>query len=129
MINNYDSVINPFAYTEDLSYRTTATSIYQDPVDEFANEEIIRRKFYPEFTLLFDTIDRDIETVTRSVYSLADLLAYVGGLFGSIFASFGILKLLFLNNSAEIMTWDEMRKKKDDDALDPQDTSKTSKDG
>lgn len=125
VVRNFNSAINPTKVTEDVSYRIATTSIYEDPVAEFADEEIQRRKFYPEFTILFDSIDRDVEVVNRSVYNILDVFSYIGGLATSILGVLGIIAGLLLNSRAEIATWDEMRKKKDDDAADPQDKSGT----
>ena len=61
----------------------------------------------PELTYRpFDNIDTDVEVVSRSVYSVSDLLAYVGGYFSSVKGLFAIIALIILNNSAEIATWD-----------------------
>ena len=63
----------------------------------------------------------------RSVYSVSDVLSYVGGFFSSIKGLIAIVAMIILNNSAEIATWNEMRRKKDDDAVDPQDKSASQK--
>ena len=63
--------------------------------------------------------------VTRSVYKVTDLLAYVGGFFSSIKGLIAIVAMIILNNSAEIATWNKMRRKKDDD-IDPQDKTVSS---